>query len=68
MKAFTLSALSTLFAGLTSALPLNLAKRTGSFAEIDITILQFALTVSTHLPLPSAATTAGSNFGTARTS
>ena len=47
MKAFTLSALSTLFAGLTLAHPVDLAKRGGQFSEVDITILQFALTVST---------------------
>jgi hypothetical protein len=46
MKAFTLSALSTLFAGLTLAHPVDLAKRTSGFSEVDITILQFALTVS----------------------
>ncbi|ETI29518.1 hypothetical protein G647_01971 [Cladophialophora carrionii CBS 160.54] len=48
MKAFTLSALSTLFAGLTLAHPVDLAKRTGRFSEVDITILQFALTLE-HL-------------------
>ncbi|OCT47407.1 hypothetical protein CLCR_03517 [Cladophialophora carrionii] len=48
MKAFTLSALSTLFAGLTLAHPVDLAKRAGRFSEVDITILQFALTLE-HL-------------------
>ncbi|KIW88991.1 uncharacterized protein Z519_10475 [Cladophialophora bantiana CBS 173.52] len=48
MKAFTLSGLSTLFAGLTLAHPVDLAKRGGRFSEIDITILQFALTLE-HL-------------------
>ena len=60
MKAFTLSALSALFAGLTLAAPVDLARRTGQsgppsqggggsgFNEVDITILQFALTVSIH--------------------
>ncbi|OAG36380.1 hypothetical protein AYO21_09459 [Fonsecaea monophora] len=46
MKAFTLSGLSTLFAGLTLAHPVT--KRGGSFSEVDITILQFALTLE-HL-------------------
>ncbi|KIW28597.1 uncharacterized protein PV07_08248 [Cladophialophora immunda] len=46
MKAFTLSGLSALFAGLTLAHPV--AKRGGSFSEVDITILQFALTLE-HL-------------------
>ncbi|KAJ9604070.1 hypothetical protein H2200_011593 [Cladophialophora chaetospira] len=48
MKTFTLSALSALFAGLTMAHPVDLAKRTGGFSEVDITILQFALTLE-HL-------------------
>jgi hypothetical protein len=46
MKASTLSALSTLFAGLTLAHPVDLTKRSSHFSEVDITILQFALTVS----------------------
>ncbi|OAL38773.1 hypothetical protein AYO20_01979 [Fonsecaea nubica] len=46
MKAFTLSGLSTLFAGLTLAHPVT--KRGGGFSEVDITILQFALTLE-HL-------------------
>lgn len=51
MKVSTLSALSAL-AGLTLAHPVDLSKRTnGGVSEIDITILQFALTVSTA-PVP----------------
>lgn len=48
MKAFTLSALSTLWAGLTLAHPVDLAKRGGGYSDVDITILQFALTVSLY--------------------
>lgn len=48
MKAFTLSALSTLFAGLTLAHPVDLKARQGGFSDVDITILQFALTLE-HL-------------------
>ncbi|KIX06886.1 uncharacterized protein Z518_04862 [Rhinocladiella mackenziei CBS 650.93] len=47
MKAFSLSALSTLFAGLTLAHPVDLKARSG-FSDVDITILQFALTLE-HL-------------------
>ncbi|KIY02551.1 uncharacterized protein Z520_01016 [Fonsecaea multimorphosa CBS 102226] len=46
MKAFTLSGLSTLLAGLTLAHPVT--KRGSGFSEVDITILQFALTLE-HL-------------------
>lgn len=48
MKAFTFSALSTLFAGLTLAHPVDLKARQGGFSDVDITILQFALTLE-HL-------------------
>ncbi|OAP58915.1 hypothetical protein AYL99_06212 [Fonsecaea erecta] len=46
MKTFTLCGLSTLLAGLTLAHPV--AKRGSQFSEVDITILQFALTLE-HL-------------------
>ncbi|KAJ9504132.1 hypothetical protein H2202_000188 [Exophiala xenobiotica] len=48
MKVSTLSALSTLFAGLTLAAPVDIARRGSKFSEVDITILQFALTLE-HL-------------------
>ncbi|KEF62787.1 uncharacterized protein A1O9_00760 [Exophiala aquamarina CBS 119918] len=48
MKAFTFSALSTLFAGLTLAHPVDLQARQSGFSDVDITILQFALTLE-HL-------------------
>lgn len=52
MKFSTLSALSTL-AGLTLAHPVDLAKRGKGFSNVDITILQFALTVSPAPENPS---------------
>ncbi|KAK5449592.1 hypothetical protein LTS15_008667 [Exophiala xenobiotica] len=48
MKISTFSALSTLFAGLTLAAPVDIARRGSKFSEVDITILQFALTLE-HL-------------------
>jgi hypothetical protein len=46
MKTATLSALGALFAGLTLAHPVALQARGSKLSEVDITILQFALTVS----------------------
>jgi hypothetical protein len=37
--------LGSLFAGLTLAAPVDIARRGSKFSEVDITILQFALTV-----------------------
>ncbi|EXJ85116.1 hypothetical protein A1O3_05791 [Capronia epimyces CBS 606.96] len=48
MKASTLSALCTLFTGLTLAHPVELSARSSSYSAVDITILQFALTLE-HL-------------------
>ncbi|KAI1619833.1 ferritin-like domain-containing protein [Exophiala viscosa] len=48
MKTSTLSALSAMFAGLTLAHPVDFAKRGSGLSEVDITILQFALTLE-HL-------------------
>jgi hypothetical protein len=46
MKSFTFGAISTLFAGLTLAHPVNLQAR--QLSSVDVTILQFALTLE-HL-------------------
>ncbi|EXJ85743.1 hypothetical protein A1O1_06111 [Capronia coronata CBS 617.96] len=48
MRTSTLSALSTLFAALTLAHPVDISARSSSLSAVDITILQFALTLE-HL-------------------